>query len=451
MTREGAFDLIVLGGGSGGLAVARRAAHHGARCAVIEPGRLGGTCVNAGCVPKKVMWYAAQIAEHLEAAAGYGFESPSRKLDWSLLCHQRDAYVKRLNGIYERTLRESGVQHIEGYGRFLGPHEIDVDGRRYRAKHIAIATGGRPIVPALPGAELGITSDGFFQITEQPQRVAIVGSGYIAAELASLLSALGSHVTLILRGSQLLERFDAVLRDTLTESLLEDGVSIEARAALGALTRSADASLSLMQEDGEEQRGFDCVIWAVGRSPNSFDLDLEAAGVHSDARGFIRTDQYQSTSADGVYAVGDVTGRAPLTPVAIAAGRRLADRLFGRQPNSHLDYSNVPTVVFTHPPLASVGLTEDEARDAHGDSVRVYHSRFVPMYYAPLPKKRHTAIKLVTVGADERIVGCHIAGLAADEILQGFAVAVKMGARKADLDNTVAIHPTVAEELVTLR
>lgn len=451
MLSNNEFDLIVLGGGSGGLATARRAAQYGARCAVIEPGRLGGTCVNTGCVPKKVMWYAGQIAEHLDAAPSYGFAQPARNLDWAMLCQQRDAYVRRLNSIYARGLRDSGIQHIEGYGRFVGPHELDVGGQGYRAPHIVIATGGRPLVPTVPGAELGITSDGFFELSQQPRRVAIVGAGYIAAELSSVLCALGSHVTLVLRGNKLLERFDSILRDTLLECLLEDGVSIEAQVSLQALMRMADGSLALTQADGEELRGFDAVIWAVGRMPNTAELGLELCGVRTDARGFIQTDDFQNTSNEGLYGIGDVTGRSPLTPVAIASGRRLADRLFGKHADTRLDYSNIPTVVFTHPPLASVGLTEEEARELHGNAIKIYQSRFVPMFYAPLAKKRHTSIKLITVGLDERIIGCHIAGFAADEILQGFAVAVKMGACKADLDNTVAIHPTVAEELVTLR
>lgn len=451
MTRNKKFDLIVLGGGSGGIATARRAAEYGARCAIIEPAPLGGTCVNSGCVPKKVMWYAGEIAAHLDAATGYGFPQQLRQLNWKTLCQQRDAYVKRLNEFYTRGLTNSGVQLIEGYGRFVGDRELEVQGHRYKASHVVIATGSRPMVPSIDGAALGITSEGFFKLTEQPQRVAIIGSGYIAAELGSMLSALGSRVTLVLRGSQLLERFDTVLRETLLEWLLEDGVSIEARVSLQALTRAPDNSIGLIQADGAELRGFDAVIWAVGRSPNSEELGLDKLGVQTDSHGFIVTDAFQNSSRAGIYGIGDVTGRSPLTPVAIAAGRRLSDRLFGDRPDSHLEYTNIPTVLFTHPPLASVGLTEVEARELHGNAVKVYHSRFVPMFYAPIQRQRQAAIKLITVGPDERIVGCHIAGLAADEMLQGFAVAVKMGARKADLDSTVAIHPTVAEELVTLR
>lgn len=451
MARDETFDLIVLGSGSGGIATARRAAEYGVRCAIIEPAALGGTCVNSGCVPKKIMWYAGEIATHLKLATEYGFSQGSRELNWAALCQQRDGYVKRLNELYTRGLQSSGVQLIRGYGRFVGDRELEVQGRRYKAPHIVIATGGRPIVPSIDGAELGITSEGFFRLAEQPRHVAIIGSGYIAAELSSILTTLGSRVTLILRGSQLLERFDTVLRDSLVEWLLADGVSMETQVSLQRLRRAADKSIAVVQADGAKLGGFDAVIWAVGRSPNSGELGLDEVGVETDAQGFISTDEFQNSSRAGVYAIGDVTGRTALTPVAIAAGRRLADRLFGNRPGSHLDYNNIPTVIFTHPPLASVGLTEIEARERHGNSVKVYQTRFVPMFYAPVQKQRHAAIKLVTVGQDERVVGCHIAGLGADEMLQGFAVAVRMGARKADLDNTVAIHPTVAEELVTLR
>jgi glutathione reductase (NADPH) len=444
------YDLIAIGGGSGGLAVARRAASYGARCAVIEPARLGGTCVNVGCVPKKLMWYAADVAEKIAAGSGYGF-NVEHTFDWTALCAQRDAYVRRLNGIYESSLKQANVDHIVGYGRFLDAQHIAVGEHTFSAEHLVIATGGRPIVPAIPGAELGMTSDGFFAMKQQPRRVAIVGSGYIAAELASLLSALGSHVTLVLRDNTLLTRFDVLLRETLMDALLQDGVSIEANVALRAVAESDDGTVRLYREDGETVGGFDCLIWAVGRAPNALDLDLARCGVHSDAHGFVVTDAFQNTNIAGIYAVGDVTGRAALTPVAIAAGRRLADRVFGGQEHSHLAYDLIPTVVFTHPPLATVGLTEDEARERHGDDVKIYQSRFTPLYYAPLHKKQRTAIKLVTVGPAEHIAGCHIAGLGADEILQGFAVAIRMGATKEDLDNTLAIHPTVAEELVTLR
>jgi len=444
------YDLIAIGGGSGGLSVAERAAGHGARCAVVEDHRLGGTCVNQGCVPKKVMWYAASLAHSLAAAPDYGFDIEQRGFDWSLLKQRRDAYVADINDWYRRYLADSAIDRIDGTARFVDARSIEVAGRRYRADHIVIASGGQPLVPEVEGAELGLTSDGFFELEQQPRRVAIIGAGYIAVELAGLLRALGSQVSLILRREQILARFDAMLREGLSEEMLADGIDILSCIQLRKLARGEDGRLELV---GEHQRlsGFDAVIWAVGRKPRTAELNLAAAGLETDAQGFIPVDDYQNTAQPGIYAVGDVTGRAALTPVAIAAGRRLADRLFGGQPDRKLDYDLIPSVVFSHPPVATVGLTEGEARARHGDAVKIYQSRFTPMVHAFTRRQVKTALKLVTVGAQEKLVGCHIIGHAADEILQGFVVAMRMGACKRDLDDTLAIHPTSAEELVTLR
>ncbi len=444
------YDLIAIGGGSGGLSVAERAAAHGARCAVVEDHRLGGTCVNQGCVPKKVMWYAANLAHSLADAPDYGFHIEQRGFDWTLLKQRRDAYVADINDWYQRYLADSAIDRLDGTARFVDAHSIEVAGRLYRADHIVIASGGVPVVPEVEGAELGLTSDGFFELEEQPRRVAIIGAGYIAVELAGLLQALGSQVSLILRRQQILARFDAMLREALTEEMLADGIDILSCIQLRKLVRGEDGRLELV---GEHQRlsGFDAVIWAVGRRPRTAELNLAAAGLETDPQGFIPVDDYQNTARPGIYAVGDVTGRAALTPVAIAAGRRLADRLFGGRPERKLDYDLIPSVVFSHPPVATVGLTEGEARARHGDAVKIYQSRFTPMVHAFTRRQVKTALKLVTVGAQEKVVGCHIIGHAADEILQGFVVAMRMGARKCDLDDTLAIHPTSAEELVTLR
>ncbi len=444
------YDLIAIGGGSGGLSVAERAAAHGARCAVVEDHRLGGTCVNQGCVPKKVMWYAATLAHSLEDARDYGFVLERGGFDWALLKQRRDAYVHGINDWYQRYLADSEIDHLAGTARFIDAHTLEVAGQRYQAEHIVVATGGVPVVPEVTGAELGITSDGFFELERQPRRVAIVGAGYIAVELAGLLRALGSEVSLILRRQQVLARFDAMLREALTEEMLADGINILSCIQLRELRRSDDGRIDLLGDE-QQLRGFDAVIWAVGRAPRTAELDLAAAGLTTDEQGFIPVDDYQNTAVAGVYAVGDVTGRAALTPVAIAAGRRLADRLFGGQPERKLDYELIPSVVFSHPPVATVGLTEGEARARHGDSVKVYQSRFTPMVHAFTRRQVKTALKLITVGARERIVGCHIIGHAADEMLQGFAVAIRMGASKRDFDDTIAIHPTSAEELVTLR
>lgn len=444
------FNLIAIGGGSGGLAVAQRAAEYGARCMIVEPVPLGGTCVNAGCVPKKVMWNAAQLARTLRDAGDYGFDVSGADLDWPRLVAARDAYVTRLNTFYSTRLADSGIAWQQGTARFIDGRTIAVGEERFSADHIVIATGGRPVIPAVKGAELGISSDGFFALRRQPRRVAIIGGGYIAVELAGILRALDSEVTLVLRG-RLLGAFDVMLREVLMEEMLDQGIKLLAGSTVAGLTRAADGSLTLIGADGADLAGFDAVIWAVGRRPNIEGLDLEQAGIRLNPRGAIETDDYQNTNVAGIYAIGDVTGRSPLTPVAIAAGRHLADRLFGGKPDSRLDYEGIPSVVFSRPPIGSVGMTEDQARAEHGAGIKIYQTRFTPLYHALTSRKPRTAMKLVTVGAHEKVVGCHVIGPGADEMLQGFAVAINMGATKADFDKTVAIHPTSAEELVTLR
>ena len=447
---DSTFDLISVGGGSGGLACAQRAAEYGAKVAVIESHRLGGTCVNVGCVPKKVMWNAAGVALSLGDAKDYGFDVAVGNNDWTLLKHKRDAYVLRLNGIYERNLEAKGVAYIRGSARFVEPHTLEVNGQRLSAQHIVIATGGKPQIPNLPGAGLGITSDGFFELEARPQRVAVVGSGYIACELASAFRELGSQVELFIRKDRLLRHFDAMLGKSLMREVRAQGITIHEQVVPAAV-RAASGGRTLVAEDGRDFGGFDCLLWAIGRDANVAGLDLAKAGVALDDSNHVITDGLQNTNAPRVYAIGDVSGRAALTPVAIAAGRRLSDRLFGADPTRHLDYSMIPTVVFTHPPIGTVGASEAEARARHGDGVKVYVADFTPMYHALTGRKTHTDMKLVCVGEEQRIVGCHIIGTGADEMLQGFAVAIRMGATKADFDNTVAIHPTSAEELVTMR
>lgn len=445
------FDLAVIGGGSGGLACAQRAAEYGARAVIVEAQRLGGTCVNVGCVPKKVMWNAAQIAHAIDDAVGYGFTIDGVALDWAALKRGRDAYVERLNGIYERNLAKRGVEWVRGRASFIGPAELRVGERRLTAGQIVIATGGRPHLPAVPGADLGLTSDGFFELPAQPRRVAIVGSGYIAVELAGVFLALGSETTLVIRTTQVLRHFDAMLGDALLRSMQEDGLELAAQTVPAALHAGAGSERWLEAADGRRLGPFDAVIWAIGRDAATGGLGLERVGIAVDATGHIVVDAWQQTSLAGHYAIGDVTGRVPLTPVAIAAGRRLADRLFGGMADRHLDYSNIPTVVFSHPPIGTVGLSETEARALYGDAVRVHTAQFVPMYHALTTRKPRAEMKLVTVGSEQKIVGCHVIGAGADEMLQGFAVAVRMGATKRDFDDTVAIHPTSAEEFVTMR
>ena len=445
------YDLIVIGGGSGGLSVAERAAGYGARCALIEAGRLGGTCVNAGCVPKKVMWYAAHLAHALDDAPGYGFRLDYFGFDWQKLKTARDGYVRDINEWYLGYLADAGVELIRGFARFVDAHTLEVGGEHLSADHIVVATGGRPRIPDLPGAEFGITSDGFFELSACPPRVAIVGSGYIAVELAGMLQTLGAEVTLLVRKDQVLRPFDATIREQLMERLREDGITVLTRTQVRAVARLASGPLSLHCDGQASVLQVDTLLWAIGRVPNTDALDLAAAGVTLNPDGSIPTDPYQNTDVPGVYAIGDVTERFHLTPVAIAAGRRLADRLFGQQPERRLPYENIPSVVFSHPPIGVIGLTEEEARQRHGDAVKIYQTRFRPMYHAFTARPTHTVMKLVCVGPEEKIVGCHLIGEGVDEILQGFAVAIRMGATKRDFDDTVAIHPTSAEELVTMR
>ena len=449
------FDLAVIGGGSGGLACARRATAYGARAVVIESGRLGGTCVNVGCVPKKVMWNAAHVADSLRDAPDYGFSLDVSGFDWHGVKAKRDAYIERLNGIYERNLTNDKIEIVRGFARFTGPHELQVqlksDTRTITARHIVIATGGRPMLPDIPGAELGITSDGYFELAEQPKRVVVVGSGYISVELGGTFAALGSKVSLVIRGETVLKSFDAMLGSVLMKSMRDEHIDIVTNSYPQALERNAAGELELVLTNGKRLPPADCVLWAIGRQPCVEDMGLAEAGVKLDPYGYVETDKFQSTNVSGIYAVGDVTGRAQLTPVAIAAGRRLSDRLFNGQSDRHLDYDNIPTVIFSHPPIGTVGMTEAAARAKYGDEVEVFISGFVPMYHALTTRKVRAEMKLITTGADRKIVGAHVIGWGADEMLQGFAVAVRMGATKQDFDDTVAIHPTSAEEFVTMK
>jgi glutathione reductase (NADPH) len=444
------FDLLVIGGGSGGLAHAQRAAEYGVKAAVVECAPLGGTCVNVGCVPKKIMWYTAQHAHNMHLATDFGFDVEVRGHRWGQLKASRDAYIARLNSIYENNLERRDVQLIRGMAHFVDVNTVNVDGRKYSADRIVIATGGYPIVPRIHGAELGITSDGFFELPERPARVALVGSGYVSVELAGVFAALGSATTHLVRKDSVLRSFDEMLQQKLMQSMQDQGIDLQIGVVPHELRRTS-GGLTILAEDGRKFGDFDAVLWAVGRAPNTESLNLEAAGVEPDGYGFVRTDKFQATNVDNIFALGDVTGRDALTPVAIAAGRRLADRLYGGMDGRHVDYENIATVIFTHPPIGTVGMTEDAAREKYGDDLKVYCSSFKPMLYAMSEHKVETSMKLLTAGSEERLVGCHIIGDGADEILQGFAVALRMGATKADLDDTVAIHPSSAEELVTMR
>jgi glutathione reductase (NADPH) len=419
--------------------------------ALVEAGELGGTCVNVGCVPKKVMWNAAQVVDSLQAAAGYGFDVEVRGHDFAGLRERREAYIARMRDVYQKNLDKDNVQLFTGHAKFSGPREVTVGGATIGAEHVLIATGSAASVPDLPGAELGKISDGFFALEALPKRVLIVGAGYIAVELAGVLRALGSEVTLAMRHARPLRGFDAMLGDALRHALESSGVHVLHEVNVASVAQNELGERIATLTDGRALPPVDLLLWTIGRHANVANLGLDAASVRSDAAGHVVVDDWQNTTAPGVYAIGDVTGRATLTPVAIAAGRRLSDRLFGGKPEAKLDYDDIPSVVFSHPPIGTVGLSEADAREQHGAEVKVYTTRFTNMFYAVTEHKELTYMKLVTVGREERVVGVHVIGRGADEMIQGFAVAVKMRATKADFDRTVAIHPTGAEELVTMR
>ncbi len=444
------FDLIVIGGGSGGIATARRAAQYGAKVAVIEDNLLGGTCVNVGCVPKKLMWHAAGFAEGFHSSEGYGFQVDGWSLDWEKLVERREAYLRRLNGIYASNLDKDEVTLYQGQAKFTDRNVVAVNDHQLTAPHILIAAGARPVWPEVPGAALGMDSDGFFALEQQPKRVVVVGSGYIAVELSGLLQALGTEVQLLLRRDHMLREFDPMLGGHLMELMRADGVQVHTKTEVERIDE-VDGGLQITLKNDKGVLEADALIWAIGREPNTHALNVEATGLELDTRGAIVSDRYENTAVKGIYAVGDVTGKPALTPVAIAAGRRLADRLFGGQIDRHLDYDNIPTVVFSHPPIGTVGLSEPQAREKFGDAVKIYQSQFNALQYGLLDEKRATRMKMIVTGDDERIVGLHVIGEGADEMTQGFAVALKMGATKQDFDDTIAIHPTSSEEFVTMR
>jgi glutathione-disulfide reductase len=444
------YDLLAIGAGSGGLAVAEKASQLGKTVAVIDPNRLGGTCVNNGCVPKKVMWYAAITSHNIEHAGDFGFSVLKTGMDWNKLVTARDKYISNINQYWDGFVDERGIDHIQGTASFVDNKTIEVNGQHISADHIVISTGSQPIIPNLPGAELGITSDGFFQLQQQPCKVAVIGGGYIGVELSGVLQALGSEVSLIALEDRVMEQFDSIISDTLMTEMSGQGIKLYTSFEVSALYAD-ETGINVCAKDKTVLKGFDCVIWAVGRKANTQNLNLSATYINVSENGFIQVDDYQNSSVKNVYAIGDVTGKVPLTPVAIAAGRRLCERLFNGKTESKVDYENIPSVVFSHPPAAVVGLSESRARQVHGNDITVYETDFTPMRYALGRQKTTTAMKLVCQGVNEKVVGIHIVGDGADEMLQGFAVAVKMGACKSDFDNTIAIHPSSAEELVTMK
>ncbi|KAF1993939.1 glutathione reductase [Amniculicola lignicola CBS 123094] len=481
------YDYIVIGGGSGGSGAARRAAGwYGAKTLLVENGKAGGTCVNVGCVPKKMTWYFASVNEVLKGAKNYFYDVPEDvKFHFEKFKKRRDEQIVRLNGAYERNWSREGIELVHGTAKFSGPKEIEVelqDGSgkaSYTANHILIATGGHPLVPEdVQGAHHGITSDGFFDIEVLPRKIAIVGAGYIAVELAGVLNAIGVETHLFIRGETFLRTFDPMIQETMTKTYEEAGVIIHKSFKGFKTVERLDSSPPTVTEGAHEKRTdgptpdkrlkltdtegnmyeFTELLWAIGRAPETKGLNLDIAGVKLNEKGQIDVDEFQNTSAEGIYALGDVTGQAELTPVAIAAGRQLGNRLFGPPEfkAAKLSYENIPTVVFSHPEVGTIGLTEPKAVQRYGqENIKVYKTKFAAMYfdlYPPEEKVAHpTQYKIICAGPEEKVVGLHILGEGSGEMLQGFGVAMKMGATKANFDSCVAIHPTSAEELVTMR
>ncbi len=446
------YDYIAIGGGSGGIASINRAGMHGAKGALIEANKIGGTCVNVGCVPKKIMWHGAQMLDDMRLyAEGYGIDIASKQLNFKKLVDNRETFIERLHGSYQKGLDSNHVDLIRGHATFVDNHTVEVDGEQYTADHILIATGGRPKWPGIPGEEYGMDSNGFFALEALPERVAVVGAGYIAVELAGVLQGLGAETHLFVRHQAPLRNFDVMLYEGLVETMKREGPELHTYSVPKEVKKNADGSLTLFFENGTSHTT-DAIIWAIGRVPNTENLNLEATDVEINPGGFITVDEYQNTTAKNIYAIGDVTGHIELTPVAIAAGRRLSERLFNNKPNERLDYDNIPSVIFSHPPIGTVGMTEKLAEETYGrENIKVYKSVFTSMHSSITPNRQKSYMKLVCFGPEEKIVGLHGLGHGVDEMIQGFAVAIKMGATKADFDDTVAIHPTGAEEFVTMR
>ena len=446
------YDYLVIGGGSGGIASANRAGMHGAKVLLIEGNELGGTCVNVGCVPKKVMWQASSMLEMIHRdAASYGIQSSVENFNFTELVEKREAYIAFLHGAYQRGLDSNNVEVVKGYAVFKDAHTVEVNGELYTAPKILLATGGKPSKMSIPGGELALDSNGFFQLKEQPKKVVMLGAGYIAAELSGVMHGMGTEVHWAYRKERPLRTFDKMLTDNLVEMYQEAGMHLYANSVAKELVKEEDGQTTVYFETGEKITA-DYVFFAGGRIPNTSKLGLENTEVKVNEKGFIQVDKFQNTSAEGIYAIGDVIGKIDLTPVAIAAGRRLSERLFNGKTEEHLDYNLIPTVVCTHPPIATIGLTEEEAINEHGkEKIKVYRSRFTPMYFALNDYRQKCEMKLVCLGEEEKIIGLHGIGIGVDEMLQGFAVAIKVGATKQDFDNTVAIHPTGAEEFVTMR
>ncbi|MEL6495571.1 MAG: glutathione-disulfide reductase [Cyanobacteria bacterium J06623_7] len=447
------FDLFVIGAGSGGIATARRAAQYGAKVGIVESDRLGGTCVNRGCVPKKLMVYASHFPDGFEESAGYGWTVGETSFDWLKMITAVNNEVDRLNGIYQRMLDNSEVKVYRGYGKFIDSHTIEIGDQKVTAEKILIAVGGKPVKPNnIPGIEHAITSREIFNVKEQPKRIVIIGGGYIGVEFACILNGLGSEVTMIVRGDKILRGFDEDLRNEIQEGMERHGIRIITNQSQLSIAKQ-DSALEITipnADGGEEIIVADAAsLAATGRAPDLANLGLENTAVEV-VNGAVAVDEYNKTAEDHIYAVGDCTDRINLTPVAINEGRAFADTHFGGQ-SRQMSYENIPTAVFSTPEAATVGLTEAEAREKYGDAIKVYRSKFRPMYYTIPGKQEKTLMKLIVDTNTDKVVGAHMVGDSAAEIIQGVAIAVKMGGTKADFDATVGIHPSSAEEFVTMR
>lgn len=443
------FDLFVIGAGSGGVRAARFAAGFGAKVAVAESRYLGGTCVNVGCVPKKLLVYGAHVADEMEQASGYGWTLEEGHFDWGTLIANKNREIERLNGIYRNLLVNSGVTLLQGHARITGAHEVEVDGQRYSAANILIATGGWPHVPDIPGKELAITSNEAFYLKELPRRVLVVGGGYIAVEFAGIFQGLGADTSLLYRGDLFLRGFDGSVRTHLKEELEKRGMDLQFNTDIQRIDQQADGSLKATLKDGS-QRIADCIFYATGRRPMLDDLGLETTGVELDERGYIRVDDHYRTTEASIFALGDVIGRVQLTPVALAEGMAVARHLFKPEQYRAVDYQNIPTAVFSQPPIGTVGLTEEQALQA-GHKVQIFESRFRAMKLTLTDVQEKTLMKLVVDADTDKVLGCHMVGPDAGEIIQGLGVALKAGATKQQFDETIGVHPTAAEEFVTMR
>ena len=443
------FDLFVIGAGSGGVRAARFAAGFGAKVAVAESRYLGGTCVNVGCVPKKLLVYGAHFHEDFEQAAGFGWTLGEANFSWSTLIANKNREIHRLNGIYRNLLVNSGVTLLEGHAKLQDAHTVEVDGQHFRAKHILVATGGWPQVPEIPGKEHAITSNEAFFLKELPRRVLVVGGGYIAVEFAGIFHGLGAQTSLLYRKDLFLRGFDRSVREHLRDELIKKGMDLQFNSDIVRIDKQADGTLAATLKDGRVLEA-DCVFYATGRRPQLDNLGLENVSVDLDDRGYIQVDEAYRTSEPSIHAIGDVIGRVQLTPVALAEGMALARKLFRPEEYRPVDYKLIPTAVFSLPNIGTVGLTEDEAR-SDGHKVKVFESRFRPMKLTLTECQEKTLMKLIVDADSDKVLGCHMVGPEAGEILQGIAVALKAGATKRVFDETIGIHPTAAEEFVTLR